>query len=486
MNQPLPPANAGPRPGEGHGSTLALPATAAAPAAPVALPQRGVLADLLALHADPASALPDTDYKTPIRVGLAILALGFGGFLLWATTAPLDEGVPAPGVVSVESSRKRIDHANGGIVEAIRVREGQQVRAGDELLVLNETQTRSALNATRSQWYTASAALARLRAERGGAATIDFPPELTAAADGDPEARGAMVAQENLLRTRRSALAGELRIVSESARGLERQLESLSQLKRGREQQIALFQEQLASYQKLKGQGFVSRNHVLEVERQLAEVQSKQSEDLANIAGINARLSEFRMRSAQRETEYRREVETQLSDVQREAATLGERLAGQQDTHNRLVIRSPVAGTVVDLAFHTVGGAVKPGDRIMDVVPVDDALVVEARVAPQYIDRLRADLPADVHFDAYANRAQLPVITGNVAVVSADALTDPRSGETYYTMRVTVPGAEVRKLGELKLQPGMQSTVMVKTGERTLMDYLLRPILRRFVTAMRE
>ncbi|MBE0475305.1 HlyD family efflux transporter periplasmic adaptor subunit [Rhodoferax sp.] len=165
---------------------------------------------------------------------------------------------------------------------------------------------------------------------------------------------------------------------------------------------------------------------------------------------------------------------------------LNERLAGQRDTFARLVLRAPVAVTVVDMAVHTVGGVVKPGDRLMEIVPDGDALVVEARIAPQYIDRVYPGLPADVHFDAYSSRAFQPVVSGQVAVVSADALTDARSGATYYTLRVTVAPAEVKKLGKLQLQPGMQTTVMVKTGERSLMVYLLRPLLRRFNSALAE
>lgn len=434
---------------------------------------------------DAARQLPDADYGSAVRLGLWVLVLGFGGFMAWAALAPLDEGVPAPGVVAVESQRKRIDHLNGGIVEKILVRDGQRVREGDELLVLNETQGRAALNATLSQWRSALATEARLKAEQAGAAAVAFPPAL-AAAEGEPEVAAAMRAQAELFRSRRAALEGELRILRESMRGLQAQLASLDQLKAGRAKQIELFNEQLDSYRSLSRQGFVSRNQLLEVERQLAEVQSKESEDLANIAGINARLAEFRMRGAQREIEYRREVETQLAEVQKEVATLGERLAALRDTHERLVIRAPVAGTVVDLAFHTVGGVIKPGDRILDLVPEGDNLIVEARIAPQYVDRVHAGLPADVHFDAYMSRAERPVISGTVAVVSADALLDERSGTQYYAMRVAVPAAELDKLGGLALQPGMQGTVMVKTGERSLLVYLARPLLRRFDTALTE
>jgi len=462
-----------------------LPAQVAQKGA-VAPRDNSALAGLLELQANESIELPDTDYSRVIRRGLAILVLGFGGVLAWAILAPLDQGIPAPGVVAVESVRKRIDHPGGGVIERIVVKEGQIVQAGDDLIVLNETQAKSALNATVSQLNTAQAVVARLIAEREGAATINYPASLRSAAATNPDAAAVMRDQEGLLRSRRSALQGELRIINESVRGLEAQMASLAQLKAGREKQVALFNEQLGAYEKLKAQGYVSRSYLVDIERQLAEVQSRQSEDLANIANISARLSEFKMRGAQREIEYRREVETQLTDVQREAATLAERLAAQRDTVERLAIKAPVSGTVVDLAFHTVGGVIKPGDRILDIVPQNDVLVVDAQVAPQYIDRLQAGLPADVHFDAYASRTERPVLKGRVAVVSADALTDARTGTSYYSMRVTVTPEEIKRLGDLKLQPGMQASVMVKTGERTLLEYLLHPLTRRFATALSE
>jgi HlyD family type I secretion membrane fusion protein len=300
------------------------------------------------------------------------------------------------------------------------------------------------------------------------------------------EVKEVMRAQEDLFRSRRNALDGELRIIRESARGLEGQLASLDKLKAGREKQIQLFTEQLAKFDKLNRQGFVSQNQLLDIERQLAEIQSKQGEDLANIGGINARLAEFRMRDQQRVMEFRREVETQLSEAQKELATQAERLTSLRDSFLRLAIRAPVAGTVVDVAVSTVGGVVKPGDRIMDIVPAGDDLVVEAQLPPQYIDRVHASLPADVHFDAYVSLANRPMLAGVVQVVSADVMTEPRSGAQFYTLRVTIPAAETGKVRHLKLVPGMQCTVMVKTGERSFLNYLLRPILRRFTTALTE
>lgn len=465
-----------------HAVATTNPASLVATAQPTRAP---LTLDALPIGHSP-SELPDTDYQRILRRGLWILLLGFGGFLAWATLAPLDEGIPTTGMVVVESSRKTIDHLQGGIVEQILVREGQRVKAGDELLVLNQTQSRSALNATQTQWLTAIATLARLRAERDGNANIAFPPELQAAATSEPEVAALIRSQESLFRSRRQALDGELRIIRESVRGLEMQLSSLAQLRQGRETQIALFNEQLASFRDLRSQGFVSRNNLLELERQLAEVQSKLSEDMSNIAGINARLSEFRMRGAQRETEYRREVESQITEIQREVATLGERLNAQQDTVNRLVLRAPVDGTVVDLTANTIGGVVRPGDRVMDIVPNDDNLIIEARLPPQYIDRVHPGLLADIHFDAYSAKVERPVISGEVTIVSADVLTDPRSGESYFALRVQVSSDEAEKLRGLRLQPGMPTTVMVKTGERTLMVYLAQPLMRRFQGAFKE
>jgi protease secretion system membrane fusion protein len=419
---------------------------------------------------------PNADYRSAVRAGVGILVVGFGGFLAWAALAPLDEAVPAPGVVAVESKRKRVEHLAGGQIREILVREGQLVRAGQELVVLDEAQSKAGLNAALSQWRVAAATELRLKAERDGLKTVAFPKELAS------EGR----AQTEVFRARRAALEGELHILREAVRGLEGQLKSLEELESGRAKQVKLFQEQLGSFRNLREQGFVSRNQILELERQLAEVQSRESETLAGIAGVNAKLTELRMRAAQREVEYRREVESQLAEVQKELGTLGERVAAQKDVNSRLVIRAPVAGVVVDLAFHTVGGVVRPGDRILDLVPADDDLIVEARVAPQYIDRVRAGLTADVHFDAYLARAEQPVVRGAVTLVSADALADPRSGVAHYSVRVTVPRAELERLGRLQLVPGMQATVMVKTGERTLLAYLGRPLLRRFAAALTE
>lgn len=435
-------------------------------------------------HETPLPTTPNTDIASAVRLGLWLLLVGFGGFLLWAFFAPIDEGVPAQGVLAVDTKRKRIEHLAGGLIEKIVVREGQHVSEGDELVLLNEVQGKAALQAALAQWRVAAATVARLQAERDGARQVVFPRELTGQADA--QAKAVMAGQQDLFASRRKALDGELRILRESVRGLQGQLASLEQLKAGREKQVRLFTEQQNNFATLNQQGFVSRNQLIDIERQLAEVQSKQGEDLSNIGSVNARLAEFRMRDQQRVMEFGREVQTQLADAQKELSAQQERLTSLQDLYSRLAIRAPVSGTVVDVAVSTVGGVVKPGERVMDIVPDGEDLMVEVQLAPQFIDRVHPGLPADVHFDAYVSMAQRPVLAGRVKVVSADVVTDARSGAQFYTMRVSIDAQEVDKLKHLKLFAGMQCTVMVKTGERSFMNYLMRPLLRRFTSALSE
>jgi len=420
-----------------------------------------------------------------IRIGVAIVVLAVGGFFLWAGFVPLDAGIPAHGRLVVESQRKRVEHLTGGIVGEILVKEGQRVRRGEELVLLDETQTRAALRAAEQQWWTSLAVEARLVAELSGAATPHFPDEIESRRN-DPLVRTIVAAQQEAFRTRRAAFDGETEILRSSRRGLEVQLRSLDALKRGRERQVKLLDEQVTAATALRDQGYVSRNQALEIERQLAEIQSRQGEDLASISATQTRLAELRLRESQHWVDTRRDLEASLVETRRDSALLAEKVAAIRDTYARLSIRAPVAGTVVDLAVTTVGGVVQAGDRIMEIVPDGDQLIVEARLDPRYVDRVRAGLSADLHFDAYMNLAMRPLATGQVKTVSADAMMDDRTGTPYYVLRVAIPPTERRRLGDVKLQPGMLCSVMVKTGEQTLLAYLTRPIVRRFFGTFSE
>ena len=453
--------------------------------APSPTPHSPITAGIAPVLPGPAAPrLPDADPGAPIRQAKWLIVVGLGSFLLWAGLAPLDEGVPTHAQVSVEHKRQRVEHLTGGLVEQILVREGQPVQAGEDLVILNEVQSRAALDAARSQWLLATVTVARLQAEREGAQTVPFPDAL--AHDPDPQVQAALRAQRELFVSNRRALEGELRIVRESIKGLQAQLDSLVQLAQGRQKQVRLFQDQFGRFEDLQRKGFVSQNQLLEIERQLSEVQSKQAEDLASLAATRARLAEFELREQQIDHDYRRAVEAALSEAQREQAVQTERVRSLSDSFERLVIRAPVSGTVVDVAVNTVGGVVKPGDRLLDIVPADEALVIEAQLAPQFIDRVRPQLPADVHFDAYVSMARRPMVSGVVETVSADVITDPRTGTPYYTVTVRILPGELERLGQVTLFPGMQCSVTIKTGERTLLTYLLRPLLTRASGALLE
>lgn len=420
-----------------------------------------------------------------IRTGWRVILFGFGSFLAWGSLAPLDQGIPAAGVIASESSRKQVSHVTGGIIEQITVKEGQLVKKGDLLVRLDEAQSLANLKAAQSQWWTALAVESRLQAEIQRRPSLAVPEALREQANL-PEIAAILKTQKNVLQARRAASAGEMRLIRESKRGLENQLRSLQNLKTSRERQVALFDEQMASARSLQAQGYLSRNQALDVERQLSEVHSRQSEDLSNINAIQARLAELELRESQYLIDQRREIEAELAEVRRDLTALAERVAAFSDTHERLAIRAPVSGTIVNLAVATVGGVLKSGDRVLDIVPDGDELIVEAKVDPRYIDRIYAGLQADLRFDAYLDAFQRPIVAGDVEVVSADAMSDEKTGVTYYKVRVTIPPTERELLSSLKLQPGMPCTVMIKTGEHSLLTYLVQPLMRRFVGALAE
>ncbi len=423
--------------------------------------------------------------ESEIRTGWYVVFVGLGGFLAWASLAPLDQSIPAAGVIASESSRKQVSHALGGIVGQIHVKDGQRVKKGQVLVRLDEAQSLATLKAAQSQWWAALAVESRLLAELANADRLETPSVLREH-ESSPDVASILKTQTNVLRARRAAAAGEIRLIRQSKNGLETQLQALQKLKTSRERQVALFDEQLASARSLHSQGYLSRNQTLDVERQLSEVHSRQSEDLSNINAIQARLSELALRESQYFIDQRREIEAELAEVRRDLAALGERVTALNDSHERLTIRAPASGTIVGLTVATVGGILKAGDRVLDIVPEGDDMIVEAKLEPRYVDRIHAGLSADLRFDGYQNAFQQTLVSGNVEVVSADAVHDERTGVPYFKIRITIPPSERQALSSMKLQPGMPCTVLVKTGEHSLLSYLAQPLLRRFNGALGE
>lgn len=432
------------------------------------------------------TALPGADDVTRwIRIGIALLVLGMGGFLFWATTAPLDEGVPVPGVITVEAKRKTVQHLTGGIVRKIHVTESQSVKEGDVLIELDDTQVRANFEFLRQNHLALLATEGRLLAEQRGAPRIEFHPDLSSR-DNAALAQHYVAGQRQLFDTRRGALDGDIGILNETAAGQEEYLKGLTAQLASRRSQSGLLQEQLGGTRDMVKQGYLPRNAQLEQERAAAELNAMVSDLQANIQRTGRSVSELRLRMAQRRQEYLREVETQLADVRREVASNAERLKSAREDLRRTVIHAPADGQVVGLTAFTAGGVIGPGQRLMDIVPVDASLVIETKVAPHLIDRVRAGLPADILFHGFASQPQL-VAEGSVISVSADLLTDPgQPAASYYLARVVVTPEGMKKLGHLHLQPGMPADVVIKTGERTMLTYLLKPLLGRLAVSLKE
>lgn len=370
----------------------------------------------------------NTDARSHARLGWWIVIVGVGGFLLWASFAPLDKGVPLSGTVAVATSRKVIQHPTGGIIENILVKEGDVVKAGQTLVTMNDTQTKTLAEIARVQYFTARAVEARLAAERDDKGSITFPAELERT-KGDPRVLTNIRLQNQLFASRRTAIQSELGILK----------------------------EQLDNVRDLAKEGYVPRNRMLDLERTYV----------------------------QRRQEYQKEVRTQLSDVQKEAESLKIRLISLDFDLENVVVKAPVDGTVVGMNIFTRGGVIGPGYRIMDIVPSDDPLIIEGQVPVHLIDKVHPDLRVELIFSAF-NQNITPHIPGIVTHVSADRLIDEATRQPYYKLKAKVAPEGMKMISQLQIRPGMPVDLFVKTGERTMMNYILKPILDHVKMSMTE
>lgn len=420
----------------------------------------------------------------PVRSGRRAIWLGLLVFLAWAIFAPLGEGVPANGTVKVEGERKAVQHLRGGIVEEILVKEGDRVTAGQALLRLNQSQAQAQHGIVDGQLISLIAIEARLQAERTGAARMQTPVFLQERKD-NPQVQEALQVQNHLFRTRQSALFAEISILDQNIAGIEELLYGLDAQEKARAEQLRLFSEELDSLRPLAQQGFVPRNRLFETERAVAYLNGQRSEGVASMGRARSQISELKLKKLQVRETYRKEVETQLTDVQRQIADYRERRVATQDDLDRIVLRAPVDGTVVDLSVHTEGGVVQAGQKIMDIVPEGQALVIEARIPPHLIESVVQGQDADIHFLAF-EQSITPTVSGKLIYVSADSMTDPRTEIRYFVGRVVPDPESLKKLGGRTIQPGMPADVVIKTGERSFLGYMLKPLLSRLHFAFTE
>ncbi|WP_332855253.1 HlyD family type I secretion periplasmic adaptor subunit [Duganella sp. S19_KUP01_CR8] len=428
----------------------------------------------------------DTDPAGYARMGWIMVLVMFVGFLLWAFWAPLDKGSPMSGTVVKESNRKTIQYLQGGTVQDILVKDGDVVKAGQVLVRMNAIPAKAALDITRAQYIGARATEARLQAELAGQKSVGMPPALKEYQD-DPRTAAVMALQNQLLLSRQSALQSELGAMDEGMGGLRAQISSVQESRESRKAQQATLKEQLDNMNDLVKDGYVARNRYLEIQRSYQQVTGSIAEDGGSIARAQRQISETQMRKAQRASEYQKEVRSLLADTNKEAESLRGRIDGQNYDLQAVDIKSPVDGVVTGSSLFTRGGVVGSNIKIMEIVPSDDAYVVEGQLPVNLIDKVHVGLPVEMSFAAF-NANRTPHIPGEVIQVAADRTVDERTGNAYYKVRarVTPAGAKIIDAKKLVVVSGMPVEVFVKTGERTMISYLFKPIFDRAKTSLTE
>jgi len=426
-----------------------------------------------------------SDTSSVARTGLWVLGLGFGGFLLWAALAPLDEGVPTQGMVTLDSKRKMVQHLSGGIVKEVLVQEGQQVKEGDPLMRLDGAVAKSNYEAVRQRYLGYRTMQSRLFAEQAGHDVIDWHSDVKAAMS-DPLIKQQVSTQQQLIQARRAALAADLQGIEENSQGLKEQFNSYQNILVQRRSQLALLSEELNNTRGMVKEGYAPRNRQLELERMVAESNAAIADLMGNSLRISRQISELTQRTVARKQEYRKEIESQLADITREVQSDAEKFVAVTADLDRMEIKAPATGQVVGLTVQTVGAVLQPGQKLLDVVPDNQTLLLEAHIPPHLIDKVQAGLPADIRFNSFAHSPQL-VVEGKVLSVSGDLLSDPQQPQyAYYLARVQVTPTGMKTLGQRQMQPGMPAEVVIKTGERSLLTYLLHPLTKRLAASLKE
>ncbi len=435
-----------------------------------------------------AAALHDPPAGPPVRTLIAAGALaalvGFGGFGGWAALAPLASAAIAPGTVTVDGNRKTVQHLDGGIIAEILVREGDRVAAGQPVMRLDDLETRSTIALLDGQVWALAAQEARLAAERDGRADVTFPAELTALT-GERAVAEILAGQQRIFASRRTSLDSRAEVIRQRIAQQQAQIAALDAQRAAGRGQLALIAEEVVGVEIMVRQGLERKPRLLALQRQQVELEGQQG-DLAN------RMAQAREAIAQAELEIlslrddrQSEIATELRDVQVRLAEAREKRAAAAVRQGRRDVVAPVAGVVMKLRHFAPGAVVTPGGDILDLVPQDEPLVIDAHVSPTDIDVVRAGLPAKVVLSAFKSRTT-PQLAGRVTRVSADALTDERTGTAYYRAQVEVDAGELAALDGVHLQPGMPAETLILTGERTLLRYLLQPIEDSFRRAFRE
>jgi HlyD family secretion protein len=427
---------------------------------------------------------PERGIKRYLFAGIATCILLVGGAGSLAAVTTLSGAVIAAGKLVVDSNVKKVQHPTGGVIGEIHVKEGDSVKVGEILIRLDATVTRAGLAIVSKSVDELEARLARLEAERDGRPEITFPPSLLARKGDEPIAR-IMAGEQSLFDFRREAREGQKAQLTERIAQLAEETSGLTEQKNAKRREIELIGTELEGIRKLWEKKYVSIERITALERDAVRLEGEHGQLTASIAQAKGRSAEIALQIIQIDQDLRSEVAAELREVQGKVSEFVERKVAAQEELRRIDVRSPQDGVVHQLAVHTIGGVVSPGEPIMLIVPVSDNLTVEARIAPQDIDQVTPGQKAVLRLSAF-NQQTTPELTGVLTKISADLTVDERTGLGYYTARVSLPAAELGKLKGLALAPGMPAEVFFPTADRTMLSYLVKPLSDQIERAFRE
>ncbi|OOV90554.1 HlyD family type I secretion periplasmic adaptor subunit [Pseudomonas sp. MF4836] len=426
---------------------------------------------------------PERDARFFARLGWALALFGAGSFFAWAALAPLDQGIPVQGTVVVSGKRKAVQSMSGGVVSRILVREGEAVRQGQPLFRLDQTQIGADVQSLQAQYRMAWASVARWQSERDNLKQVDFPPQLSS--DADPRLGLVLEGQRQLFSSRREAFSREQAAIGANIEGASAQLAGMRRARNDLNNQADSLRQQLGNLQPLADNGYIPRNRLLEYQRQLSQVQQELAQNSGESGRVEQGIRESRLRLQQHAEEYQKEVRSQLADAQLKSLTLEQQLAsaGFDLQHSEIV--APSAGIAVNLGVHTEGAVVRAGETLLEIVPQGTRLEVEGRLPVNLVDKVGSHLPVDILFTAF-NQSRTPRVPGEVSLISADQMLDEKTGVPYYVLRSSVSEQALEALNGLVIKPGMPAEMFVRTGERSLLNYLFKPLLDRAGSALTE
>jgi HlyD family type I secretion membrane fusion protein len=443
----------------------------------------------------PAISIPDDPLlaavaRPPVRMatlaGLLALLLFVFGFGTWSVLAPLDQAALAEGAVKDQGSRRTIQHLEGGIIREILVHDGDQVTSGQVLMRLDDTQSGSTTDALVAERWNLLAQVARLQAELAGTQAIAFPPELLQAAASSPLAQDAVDGQRQLFVSRAANLQGQLGVLMQRRAEAASQIASYQGQLVSAQRQLALIRDEKAGVQSLLQEGLETRPHLLSLERTEAAIIGTEADQAAQIDRARREIAEAEAQMQQTLDKSREDAASDLRDASDKLTDTTEKLRAARDISRRRDIVAPDDGTVLNLRFFTIGAVVRPGDPVMDLIAAHDPLVAEVQVQPHDIDIVQAGMPAEVRFPIFSAR-RTPPLDGAVEYVAPDATLDDTTHRTYYIARIRIAASELGKLpAGARLLPGMPVEADIRSGRRTFLSYLMKPLRDSFARSLHE